>query len=167
MNKEDFEALDMLYQQELVALDQQIAQKLKEDFGQEELEIHRTYIDQIRSSSSPAFGTYQAKDKAIQSSEVAYDHKTNQISQKISQREQELQKERDEILNCIYEFDGGSRENAVLAHNKFNEAQKETQPDVSEEKDNEINNVKSSKDFNDASTPSPASVEKNNGVDID
>lgn len=124
MDKESWDALQVLYLSERHSLTKQKEEMLKEEFSAEELRIKESYVKQVHNAEkSPAYGSKERKAKAMTASEVAYNHANSLISAKIEQREYEIEQKIIKHLDKIYEFNGGSRQQAELDHNAWLEQQ--------------------------------------------
>lgn len=127
MDKERKDELDILRNSELFSLNKQIEEKLKNEFSDEERKIHDAYFQQIYTSeNSPAYGSKESQDKAKDSAQRAYDRGTMLVAEKVAQRKAELEKARDGIIDKIYQYDGGSYDEAMANHNKWLEEQAKT-----------------------------------------
>lgn len=120
MDKESWNALDILYQSEKRSLDIQIEQKIKEEFSNEERRIHEALMQQtLNAESSKAYGSKESVEKARASAEASFERGNALIHAKIEQRTYELNKIRDEGLDRIYQYDGGCRFEAEQSHLKW------------------------------------------------
>lgn len=102
----------------------QINEIMKSEFSERENRINNSFNQQKLSSEySPAFGSKRTQDKAMDASEKSYQKNITALYAEMKNRKQELENAKDNIVDKLFEFDGGSYDEAKIMRDKWLEEQ--------------------------------------------
>lgn len=161
------------------SINPQINEIMKAEFSERENRINNSFNQQKFSSEySPAFGSRHTQDKAMDASEKTYHNNISALYIEMKNRKDELENAKNNIIDKLFEFDGGSYDEAKKLRDNWLEEQaknrtKENNPNMDsklealEDKSDQATNTIAT-EFNE---PRPSVNEKFNdkaeGFDLD